>query len=425
MRSVRKRWTVCTISLLLIFYKTKEITRTEERQEAALAGDGVLSVSRSIINSSDKIIQKGDSSIFQHAAEGWKINSSLVMEISGSLDLGASESSKMPLSVSCCIFPIFIRKMAHERSTWSMDHCGVLGVPHAMKNEGKWFAMHPSSMLQKNILQFLDAERDVSVVKSSFKPGDVIHYVLDRRRTLNISQDLHSLLPEVSPMKNRRFKTCAVVGNSGILLKSGCGKEIDSHDFVIRCNLAPVVEYAADVGTKSDFITMNPSVVQRAFGSFRNESDREKFVHRLSMLNDSVLWIPAFMVKGGEKHVEWVNALILKNKLKVRTAYPSLRLIHAVRGYWLTNKVHIKRPSTGLLMYTLATRFCDEIHLYGFWPFPKDLLGKPVKYHYYDDLKYRYFSNASPHRMPLEFKTLYVLHNRGALKLTTGKCIQQ
>ncbi|KAM4879222.1 CMP-N-acetylneuraminate-poly-alpha-2,8-sialyltransferase isoform 2-T2 [Sylvia borin] len=387
MRSVRKRWTVCTISLLLIFYKTKEITRTEERQEMPLAGDGELSLSRSMINSSDKIIRKGGSSIFQHAAEGWKINSSLAMEI------------------------------------------------------------------RKNILQFLDAERDVSVVKSSFKPGDVIHYVLDRRRTLNISRDLHSLLPEVSPMKNRRFKTCAVVGNSGILLKSGCGKEIDSHDFVIRCNLAPVVEFAADVGTKSDFITMNPSVVQRAFGGFRNESDREKFVNRLSVLNDSVLWIPAFMVKGGEKHVEWVNALILKNKLKVRTAYPSLRLIHAVRGgcscescfwvlclslssfvamrtylymcgsYWLTNKVHIKRPSTGLLMYTLATRFCDEIHLYGFWPFPKDFHGKPVKYHYYDDLKYRYFSNASPHRMPLEFKTLYVLHNRGALKLTTGKCI--
>ncbi|XP_042636109.1 CMP-N-acetylneuraminate-poly-alpha-2,8-sialyltransferase isoform X9 [Catharus ustulatus] len=261
MRSVRKRWTVCTISLLLIFYKTKEITRTEERQEAPLAGDGELTLSRSVINSSDKIIRKGGSSIFQHAAGDWKINSSLVMEI------------------------------------------------------------------RKNILQFLDAERDVSVVKSSFKPGDVIHYVLDRRRTLNISQDLHSLLPEVSPMKNRRFKTCAVVGNSGILLKSGCGKEIDSHDFVI--------------------------------------------------------------------------------------------------SYWLTNKVHIKRPSTGLLMYTLATRFCDEIHLYGFWPFPKDLHGKPVKYHYYDDLKYRYFSNASPHRMPLEFKTLYVLHNRGALKLTTGKCIQQ
>ncbi|KAF5913551.1 hypothetical protein HPG69_017171 [Diceros bicornis minor] len=168
MRSIRKRWTICTISLLLIFYKTKEIARSEEHQETQLIGDGELCLSRSLVNSSDKIIRKAGSSIFQHAVEGWKINSSLVLEI------------------------------------------------------------------RKNILRFLDAERDVSVVKSSFKPGDVIHYVLDRRRTLNISQDLHSLLPEVSPMKNRRFKTCAVVGNSGILLDSECGKEIDNHNFVIR-----------------------------------------------------------------------------------------------------------------------------------------------------------------------------------------------
>lgn len=99
-----------------------------------------------------------------------------------------------------------------------------------------------------------------------------------------------------------------------------------------RCNLAPLSEFAEDVGMSSDFITMNPSVIQRAYGGFKNESDREKFVQRLAMLNGSVLWIPAFMVKGGEKHVEWVNELILKNKLKVRTAYPSLRLVHAVRG---------------------------------------------------------------------------------------------
>ncbi|XP_066567367.1 CMP-N-acetylneuraminate-poly-alpha-2,8-sialyltransferase [Amia ocellicauda] len=358
MRPARKWWTICTISILLIFYKTKEIARTEEHQETQLIGDGELSPSRLMVNNSDKINGPRGPAFFQHSVEGWKVNSSLVIEI------------------------------------------------------------------RKDILRFLDAERDVSVVKSSFKPGDVIHYVLDRRRTLNISHNLHSLLPEVSPMKNRRFKTCAVVGNSGILINSGCGREIDSHDFVIRCNLAPLAEFSEDVGLRSDFITMNPSVIQRAFGGFKNETDREKFVRRLTMLNDSVLWIPAFMVKGGEKHVECVNELILKNKLKVRTAYPSLRLIHAVRGYWLTNKINIKRPSTGLLMYTLATRFCDEIHLYGFWPFPKDTKGRLVKYHYYDELKYRYFSNASPHRMPLEFKTLKTLHNKGALKLTTSTCAQ-
>ncbi|XP_026797859.3 CMP-N-acetylneuraminate-poly-alpha-2,8-sialyltransferase [Pangasianodon hypophthalmus] len=358
MRLTRKRWTICTIGLLLIFYKTKERARSTEHQEAQLTRESEMSTSRLMVNGSEKVFHKNLPAYLQTTQEGWKVNATLV------------------------------------------------------------------GLIRKDILRFLDAERDVSVIKSSFKPGDTIHYVLDRRRTLNVSHTLHSLLPEVSPLKNKRFKTCAVVGNSGVLLKSGCGKEIDSHDFVIRCNLAPLAEFAEDVGLRSDFTTMNPSVIQRVYGGLLNETVRELFVQRLSLLNDSVLWIPAFMVKGGEKHVEGVNELILKRKLPVRMAYPSLRLVHAVRGYWLTNKVNIKRPSTGLLMYTMATRFCDEIHLYGFWPFPKDASGNPVKYHYYDMLKYRYFSNASPHRMPLEFKTLKMLHSKGALKLTTSKCRQ-
>lgn len=90
--------------------------------------------------------------------------------------------------------------------------------------------------------------------------------------------------------------------------------------------------------------------------------------------------------------------------------------------YWLTNNVQIKRPTTGLLMYTMATRFCEEIHLYGFWPFPQDSQGKSVKYHYYDTLTYEYTSHASPHTMPLEFRTLSSLHRQGALRLHTGSC---
>ncbi|XP_051973106.1 CMP-N-acetylneuraminate-poly-alpha-2,8-sialyltransferase isoform X1 [Xyrauchen texanus] len=355
MRLSRKGWIICTISILLIFYKTTEIGRSEEPQEAGLAGDSEPSAIRLMFNCSDKAFGRSLSNL-SDSRRGWKINLTLV------------------------------------------------------------------TIIRKGILHFLDAERDVSIIKSSFKPGDTIHYVLDRRKTFTMSNTLHSLLPEVSPLKNKRYKTCAVVGNSGILLKSGCGKEIDNHDFVIRCNLAPLDEFTDDVGLRSDFTTMNPSVIQRVYGSLRNEMDKKRFILRLQQLNDSVLWIPAFMVKGGERHVEGVNNLILKHKLKLRTAYPSLRLIHAIRGYWLTNKIYIKRPSTGLLMYTMATRFCEEIHLYGFWPFPKDANGNPVKYHYYDTLKYHYYSSASPHRMPLEFKTLTALHSKGALKLTTSKC---
>lgn len=78
---------------------------------------------------------------------------------------------------------------------------------------------------------------------------------------------------------------------------------------------------------------MNPSVIQRVYKGLRDETEQENFILRLQQLNNSVLWIPAFTVKGSERHVEIVNELILKHNLKVRMAYPSLRLIHAVRRW--------------------------------------------------------------------------------------------
>ncbi|KAM9572445.1 alpha-2,8-sialyltransferase 8B-like isoform 1-T1 [Salvelinus alpinus] len=279
-----------------------------------------------------------------------------------------------------------------------------------------------SNLIRKNILRFFDPERDISILKGTLKPGDIIHYIFDRQSTTNISENLYQLLPTASPMKNQHHRRCAIIGNSGILLNSSCGPEIDSYDFVIRCNLAPVEEYAGDVGQRTNLVTMNPSVVQRAFQDLASEEWRERFLQRLRSLSGSVLWIPAFMAKGGEERVEWAIRLILLHTVDVHTAFPSLRLLHAVRGYWLTNNIQIKRPTTGLLMYTMATRFCEEIHLYGFWPFPQDSQGKPVKYHYYDTLTYEYTSHASPHTMPLEFRTLSSLHRQGALRLHTGPC---
>ena len=53
-------------------------------------------------------------------------------------------------------------------------------------------------------------------------------------------EHLNLILPGKPPFRPRQFKTCAVVGNSGDLLKTEFGKEIDSHDAVIRDNEAPV-----------------------------------------------------------------------------------------------------------------------------------------------------------------------------------------
>lgn len=55
-------------------------------------------------------------------------------------------------------------------------------------------------------------------------------------------ENLNVLLPAKPPFHPRQFPTCAVVGNSGDLLKTTFGKEIDSHDAVFRDNEAPVNE---------------------------------------------------------------------------------------------------------------------------------------------------------------------------------------
>lgn len=55
-------------------------------------------------------------------------------------------------------------------------------------------------------------------------------------------EHLNLILPAKPPFHPRQFKTCAVVGNSGDLLKTEFGEEIDGHDVVIRDNEAPVNE---------------------------------------------------------------------------------------------------------------------------------------------------------------------------------------
>ncbi|MED6205587.1 Sialyltransferase-like protein 2, variant 2 [Stylosanthes scabra] len=70
-------------------------------------------------------------------------------------------------------------------------------------------------------------------------------------------EKLSLVLPETPPYFPRQFGRCAVIGNSGDLLKTKFGKEIDDYDVVIRENGAPIENYTEYVGRKSTFRLLN------------------------------------------------------------------------------------------------------------------------------------------------------------------------
>lgn len=76
-------------------------------------------------------------------------------------------------------------------------------------------------------------------------------------------EKLSLVLPETPPYFPRQFERCAVIGNSGDLLKTKFGKEIDTYDAVLRENGAPIqVNDELFYRTSNSFVT---SVVSRSF----------------------------------------------------------------------------------------------------------------------------------------------------------------
>ncbi|XP_074555890.1 sialyltransferase-like protein 1 [Curcuma longa] len=63
------------------------------------------------------------------------------------------------------------------------------------------------------------------------------------------------------PDTGRPYATCAVVGNSGILLNAEHGDLIDGHDLVIRLNNARIAGYQRHVGAKTSLSFINSNVL--------------------------------------------------------------------------------------------------------------------------------------------------------------------
>ncbi|XP_033114082.1 CMP-N-acetylneuraminate-poly-alpha-2,8-sialyltransferase-like isoform X2 [Anneissia japonica] len=216
-----------------------------------------------------------------------------------------------------------------------------------------------------------------------------------------------------------RQRTCAVIGNSGILLGSKCGAEIDAHDYVLRSNMAPRNNYTDDVGNQTDVMTVNSMATKEALKCITNESSScyFKYLDTYRYLNGSILWFSKFGVSA-KSHFQFVN-LFRKHKLNILIAHPFKPLNGMIASLWNMLKKKYS-PSSGLFLYTVSVSICDKISMYGFYPFGTAPDGSDLPYHYYND---KFNSFKSGHNIPYEFRKLLSLSKQGYFRIVTDKCV--
>ncbi|XP_049931624.1 sialyltransferase-like protein 1 isoform X2 [Nymphaea colorata] len=182
-------------------------------------------------------------------------------------------------------------------------------------------------------------------------------------RTL-CEEHLELVLPSKPPFFPRQFRTCAVVGNSGDLLKTEFGQEIDAHDAVIRDNEAPVNEkYAKYVGLKRDFRLVARGVARNMIAVVNGSADEVLIIKSLTHRDFNT------MIKTLPNPVYLFQGIVLRKGAK----------------------------GTGMKSIELALSMCDIVDIYGFTVDPG-----------YTEWT-RYFSTPRQGHNPLQGRAYYQL----------------
>ncbi|KAG2466212.1 SIA8E sialyltransferase, partial [Polypterus senegalus] len=253
--------------------------------------------------------------------------------------------------------------------------------------------------------------------KKNTPAGTKLRYEVDSSGILHISAEIFKMFPDDMPFSRSQFRKCAVIGNGGILKNSKCGKEIDSANFVFRCNLPPISDkYAVDVGYKTDIVTINPSIITERFQKL--EKWRKPFYEVLQTYENASVVLPAFYNTRNTEVSFRVKYVLDDFDSPQSVFYFHPQYLLNVQRFWMMQGVRAKRLSSGLMLVTAAMELCEEVHLYGFWAFPMNPSGIFITHHYYDNVKPR----PGFHAMPNEIFNFLHLHSRGILQVHTGVC---
>ncbi|XP_073420444.1 CMP-N-acetylneuraminate-beta-galactosamide-alpha-2,3-sialyltransferase 2 isoform X2 [Dendrobates tinctorius] len=245
-------------------------------------------------------------------------------------------------------------------------------------------------------------------------PADVQHWWMmlqpqfRSHNTLEILTQLFQIIPGENPYKQQDpllCRRCAVVGNSGNLRGSGYGRDIDSHNFIMRMNQAPTLGYEGDVGSRTSHHFMYPE-------SAKNLPANVSFVLVPFKALD-LLWITSALSTGQIRFTYApVKAFLRVDKDKVQIYNPAFfKYIH---DRWTQH--HGRYPSTGMLVLFFALHVCDEVNVFGFGA---DARGN--WHHYWENNRYAgEFRKTGVHDADSEAQLIDSLRREGKIKVYSG-----
>eukprot|EP00058_Branchiostoma_floridae_P016620 XP_002602108.1 hypothetical protein BRAFLDRAFT_98957 [Branchiostoma floridae] len=225
----------------------------------------------------------------------------------------------------------------------------------------------------------------------------------------------------------RHQKTCALVGNSGILLGSDCGSEIDSKDYVVRMNLPLVRGFEKDVGKRTSMTIMNSETVRRlAISAGLKNRSQDAYESRLRDIEGSVLVIHKASIRGLLEALRRYGSRSFVGLASKTMRFGNDKEFNEINriASTIAGQTFTLWPTMGLTTVIMVNTFCDRLHLYGFYPYQKDLDNRPIPYHYFPDdpLKPIIPNVNGHHNMSWEYNIHRELHRQGVYRMHVGPC---
>jgi len=240
-------------------------------------------------------------------------------------------------------------------------------------------------------------------------PFTKVPFVLTSSACNNRSLKSCAVHQPTDPFAGSRWSSCAVVGNGRSMLESGIGHEIDVHEAVFRINMAPVLGFQHDVGSKTTVRFSFPPICGSIAGHTYEEA------HICMNAGSSTGSYEAFLKMRDAFSLVLRQIKLDRARTNQTASAPSFFASSREFDRLALNAGIVPSgPTSGLSALLFALSNCDHVSAYGFTAgllrhdFPGPV--KLIRAHYYDDKDIIDIGKSNPHKYNKEGDFLASVH---------------